>query len=318
MKKHVLLAVACLATMTTGAQNIAVVNSNNKTTVYQMLDSALVHAEDGDVIYLPGGGFKVNDATKITKRVTIMGVSHRGDTDNSDGATIIAGNLYFNEGSDGSAVIGCYITGNIYIGEDEGVNNMLIRYCNLNAIIVKDKDCSGIAMNQCYARSLCDFSKTNGNVTNSVVFSIVQLDGGRIDHNVIVRSDGTYPIYSVNNSDIFNNIVLANYFPYKGNDCQIYNNMIKGMTFGENCITIDDWAAVIDSVGTDVKPTYSYKLISDKGKNAGLDGTDVGIYGGTGFKDKALAPIPRIVSKKVDEQTSADGTLTVTVTVKAQ
>ena len=49
-----------------------------------------------------------------------------------------------------------------------------------------------------------------------------------------------------------------------------------------------------------------------------LDGTDIGIYGGSGFSDEALAPIPRIVSKKVAEQTDGSGKLQIEVTVKAQ
>ena len=61
-----------------------------------------------------------------------------------------------------------------------------------------------------------------------------------------------------------------------------------------------------------------YKLTTKWGKGAALDGTDLGIYGGSGFSDTALAPIPRIVSKKVSEQTDGSGKLQIEVTVKAQ
>ena len=61
-----------------------------------------------------------------------------------------------------------------------------------------------------------------------------------------------------------------------------------------------------------------YKLIGKWGKGAATDGTDLGIYGGTSFNDDALAPIPRIVSKKVAEQTDGAGRLKIEVTVKAQ
>ena len=61
-----------------------------------------------------------------------------------------------------------------------------------------------------------------------------------------------------------------------------------------------------------------YHLTSSWGKKAGSDGTDIGIYGGSGFKDdKSLAPIPRIVSKKVDEHTDGSGNLHIEITVKA-
>ena len=104
MKRILSIAVALVATITAGAQNIAVVNSSNTTKIYQTLDEAITEAEDGSIIYLPGGGFQVTDNAVIDKQLTIMGVSHRGDTDNVDGATVISGNLNFIEGSSYSAV----------------------------------------------------------------------------------------------------------------------------------------------------------------------------------------------------------------------
>ena len=43
----------------------------------------------------------------------------------------------------------------------------------------------------------------------------------------------------------------------------------------------------------------------------------VGIYAGSGFSDDQLAPIPYIVSKRIDEQTDAAGKLNIKVRVKA-
>ena len=60
-----------------------------------------------------------------------------------------------------------------------------------------------------------------------------------------------------------------------------------------------------------------YHVQASWAKGAASDGTDIGIYGGSSFSDKALAPIPRIVSKSVDEQSDASGKLTVKVTVKS-
>ena len=60
-----------------------------------------------------------------------------------------------------------------------------------------------------------------------------------------------------------------------------------------------------------------YDLKGTWGKGEASDGTDIGIFGGSGFDPKALAPIPRIVSKKVDEQTDGTGRLHIEVTVKS-
>ena len=115
MKRILSIVVALVATITVGAQNIAVVNSSNTTKIYQTLDEAITNAESGSIIYLPGGGFQVTDNAKIDKQLTIMGVSHRGDTDNVDGATIISGNLNFVAGSSHSAVMGVYVSGNVVL-----------------------------------------------------------------------------------------------------------------------------------------------------------------------------------------------------------
>ena len=131
MKKRLILAaMAAIMTMTvTIAQQIAVVSEGDETTVYQTLQAAIEGARPGSVIYLPGGGFSISDEVKITKRLTIIGIGHNPNNDNVDGATTISGNLFFNEGSSSSAVMGCYITGNICIGHDNAaVNDILIRY----------------------------------------------------------------------------------------------------------------------------------------------------------------------------------------------
>lgn len=44
---------------------------------------------------------------------------------------------------------------------------------------------------------------------------------------------------------------------------------------------------------------------------------DKGIYGGTGFSDGALPPVPYIQECDVDEQTDAEGKLRINIKVKA-
>ena len=50
MKKIFLLAVAFVATITVGAQNIAVVSPSNSTKLFQELDKAIDEAESGSII----------------------------------------------------------------------------------------------------------------------------------------------------------------------------------------------------------------------------------------------------------------------------
>ena len=208
MKRVYLMAVAIFMSVAAWAQNIAVVSPTNSTDIYQTLDEAIAGAEHGSTIYLPGGGFQIKDETKIDKKLTIMGVSHRGDTDNVDGATVISGRLNFVGGSSSSAVVGVFVSGNIDVGEEDEdaivVKNLTLRYCNANSIQVKDNQSSGMVVNQCYLRNPSDFGKTNANINNSIVHSIIKINGGKINHNIVTSQyriqTGTswtgYPMYA--------------------------------------------------------------------------------------------------------------------------
>ena len=341
MKKILLIAVALVATITVGAQNIAVVSPSNVTKMFQELDKAIEEAEPGSIIYLPGGGFTISDETKIEKKLTIMGVSHRGDTDNVDGASIISGNLFFEKGSSHSALIGVYVTGNINIGTvEDSVANFTARYVNANSIQVHHGKSSGMVINQCYLREYSDFDHCNARLENNILHSLAYINGGYINHNIITSYTWHYhdfynkydaPMDGINNSTITNNFILSigsgsnARYVHVGGNCYASNNCVGTGTWAENPIQLDEgtsWTDIFKDYKSDKSVTissdYHLKDSLDVSKFKGTDGTVIGIYGGSSFSDKALAPIPRIVSKKVDEQTDGSGRLQIEVTVKAQ
>lgn len=338
MKRKLLIAVAFLATMTAAAQNIAAVSPSNATTIYQTLEEAIVGAESGSTIYLPGGGFQISDETKINKKLTIMGVSHRGDTDNVDGATVISGNLHFEGGSSGSAVLGVYLTGDINVGtETDSVTNFTVRYCNVNSIQVKHSQSSGMVVNQSYLRNNCNFGSCNVRLENNIAHSISYINGGTVNHNIITslsyfyntrlyRTDPSQYV-GINASTITNNIFLSYYEinDMKPINCQISNNLYLTSSYRvtydmvpvmvENGKTWDDVFGEGNNKGVSI--LSDYRLKGTWGKGAATDGSDIGIYGNIAEK-KDLAPIPRIISKKVSESTDASGKLQIVVKVKAQ
>ena len=331
MKRNLLIAVALVATMTVMAQNIAVVSSSNETKIYQTLDEAITKATAGSTIYLPGGGFQISDDTKIDKKLTIMGVSHRWDTDNADGATFISGNLNFIGGSSGSAVMGVYISGNINVGTSEdAVENFTMKKCSANSIQVSNSASSGMVVNQCYLRSGSKFGNCNVRLENNILHSAFDINCGYVNHNIIVSYNFGY-FYSgcgevaliVKNSSIMNNFILER--SISGENSYINRNCFKGSGYSgvdETPITLDDgktWGDIFRShKGVSMASDYRLKDGVDKSKFKGTDGTTIGIEGGSGFDPDALAPIPRIVSKKVDEQSDASGKLTINVTVKSK
>ena len=253
-----------------------------------------------------------------------MGVSHRGDTDNVDGATVVSGNLHFEGGSSGSAVLGVYLTGDINVGTGtDSVTNFTVRYCNVNSIKVKHSQSSGMVVNQSYLRNNSNFGNCNVRLENNILHSLFDVNGGIIDHNIIISiAPGTsVTFYNVNNTSILNNFFLNIGSGISGGNCQLLNNCIGTGSMGDNPVIIDEGVNLWDDVfyaNKGVSILSDYRLKGSWGKGKATDGTDIGIYGGTGFKDEALAPIPRIVSKKVDESTDGSGKLQIEVTVKAQ
>lgn len=295
------------------AQQIAVVTGGN-TSVYQTLQAAIEGASNGSVIYLPGGGFTISDDVKITKRVTIIGIGHKVDSDNVDGATTIGGNQWFNQGSDGSAVMGCYISGNVNIAEDGPVNNVTVKLCNLKSVQVKNAEVTGTFINQNYIRGGSSFKRSGATVCNNIAKSLKGYVHGDIRYNIFVGSLNAGLIFEFENSNVTNNIMLFG--------CAYYgegNQTNQNIGYGNNPIVIDvNMSDVFINVpsgydGTSVSTQYNYHF-KDEYKQYE---SQVGIYAGTGFSDSALPPVPYVVAKKIDEQTDAAGKLKIRLRVNA-
>jgi len=322
----VLLGVASAA-----AQQIAVVTEGGETSVFTTLQAAIEGASPGSVIYLPGGGFTISDDVKITKRLTIIGIGHKTGNDNVDGVTNIAGNFFFNDGSSGSALMGCYISGDVNIGSDgTSVNNVMVKCCNINSVQVRNNLCLDIVVTQNYIRTNSLFSQANSKVSNNIAASIIDIDGGLISNNIITSyyGDGSwYTTYygrsiRANNSIITKNIILPNpagqynfsYTKIEGSANAIDNTMSQS-SVGEYPINIGeaDW--------NDVFVNYNEGAITPMSdfhfKEAYQQYHDIGIYGGTGFNDHQTAPVPYIVAKRIAEETDAAGQLKIQVRVKA-
>lgn len=321
MKRILSLALALMGILAIGAQNISVVNSSNETTLYRTLDEAIEGAEDGSVIYLPAGLFSLSKI--IYKKLTIMGVTYRGDTDNAEGATIVSGTFDFGEGSSGSSVMGIYCTGDVNIGYNgKRVDDFVLRYCNVgNAVICSDSGCLGTEISQCIVRYSISPCQHSARIENNIVGLIYNMRGGVINHNVITNGRGHWSTeYCL--SDVYNCTVTNNFFLksawYSCSDNEYYNNLNQYET-GENSASWEDYSisswddVFVAPKGAITASDYRIKEGCKFGKGMALDGLDVGIT--PSFS--AVNPIPRIISKKVAEQTDGSGQLKIEVTVKA-
>ena len=321
MKKIIVLLVLAAMAATMSAQQIAVVTSSGSTTMCQTLADAISKAGNNSVIYLPAGGFQIPDDAKITHKITIVGVTHKANSDNAEGNTIISGNLYFNDGSSNSCVMGCYISGTVYIGYDNtSVNNILVKYCNVNSVYVYSNKCSGTKINQNYIRSTCDFNGAEGTFTNNVMQACVQeMTGGAIMNNNII-SRGSWTLWYVNDATVSNNVFFMSWAGAGySNNLSGTNNMFVSGSWGDDCLNLG--LSSMDGVfkkNLGVTPASEFIFIGDYAQYNGK----VGIYckddGGTGFSDGCMPPVPYVSVKRIDEQTDSSGNLKVQVRVTAR
>ena len=327
MKKSVLsLLIALMAIVIANAQQISVVSAGS-TSLYRTFQEAIENAPEGSVIYLPGGGFPIADAVKITKKLTIVGIGNKIDTENPDGYTTVSGNLFFDQGSDFSALMGVYVSGNVYIGNDGNeVDDVLIRHCNINYLYVKKQQCKGITINQNYIRSGAEFAGSNATFSNNITPWVCDLDDGYILNNIItgyhVRSG--YSSATMNYCDrttISNNIILSSsYSILYGDQCSARHNMHKGgWNMDEDLIDIGeaDWNNVFENYNNGaISPATDFHFKKDS-EYTQYEG-QVGIYSGdTPFEDNQLAPVPYIIFKDVPQKTNTEGQLRIRIRVKA-
>ncbi len=341
MKRFLFVIVAVILSVASAtAQRISVVTESGATSVYRTLQKAIEEAAPGSTIYLPGGGFSIADSVKITKRLTIIGIGHKSDNENADGSTIISGNLWFNEGSSGSALMACKITGNVNIGEDgKEVDDVLVKNCNLNSVQVKNSTCQETVISQNYIRSTSNFGGSNGQVTNNVLHSIQNIVNGFVSYNLIlgaytyksgsVFNGGSYQnVANIGaNTTTINNNILNSDVPYStsqgyGSHTYVYgsdNQCLSNLTLKsgvESSIVLEDvtWNDVfVNFNGGAISPASDFHFKEDYSQYE----NQVGIYANGVQFDNQLAPVPYIVSKSIPEQTDAAGKLNIKIRVKA-
>lgn len=303
-----IVAFVCAATM--AAQNIAVVSPSGVTTLYNTFPEAVEGADDGSVVYLPGGSFVLSNALHITKKLTIVGIGHKSES--PDGITYIDGSIYFDEGADGSSILGCYLDDNILISSN--VNDITIRHNRIYSVYTGGKR---TFINQNYISYVYGFQINTSkyasdlSVTHNVVNYVQHVYDANISNNIFFNPNNY--IYSCQRSTITDNIITSSN-PFSS----CYNSYISGNLMAidyEDNINIGsvNWSDVFVNYNTSDWVNSDYHLKGDF-----LQYEDqVGIYAGSGFDDKQLAPVPYIVAKKVDDQTDAQGKLNIKVRVKA-
>jgi hypothetical protein len=271
----------------------------------QFTTFAAVHAasSNGDTILVQGTG--INYVTmSISKRLTIIGPGHR-PVDKQNNQKAIVDNILLNTGSNRTTIIGLE-TSNIQ-AMNFGIDSVSIYQCKfLDALYFQASNCKYWLVDGCVFTNI-DFdvrasNQTVGNLTlRNNIFNgrLFQMAGSFIGYNYVINN-----IFLCNDVNTFNNInnfYITNNIFYRAG---LGNANSTNLTFNSNCsyqcigtsgnnfpngtnfTNVDPMFTT--SIGTGALFSYNtdYNLQSTSTlKNAGTDGTDLGVYGGSGDFD---------------------------------
>lgn len=299
------------------------------------LIDAYATAATNDTIYLPGGTFA--PPSNFDKKIVVFGAGHYESTTLATGKTFINGNVILKENADNFYLEGVEVNGNLIFSDNESVNQVVIKRCKINGSLNVVGNLSLPSTNFGLFGSVIlgniDLANAqNVLISNSIVQGrVFNSIGNEFNNNIMLDEYVNYgseaPINGDNNQ-VNNNIFTKVNYPnlINGNGNIAKNNLCALATpsFGTlptlsgNYFGIAQTAIFINHSGNTFIYTNDYHL-QNTSSYLGLDGTQVGIYGGLfPYKEGAIPSNPHIESKTIAPQTNANGELNIQVSVKAQ
>lgn len=346
MKSLFIFGIICLSQLIQPlhAQRRIAVQNGGAPALWTDLDSAVLNAQSGDTIYIPGGSFQVGNLL-INKKLHLVGAGHDPDSTSATWKTELSGGIKLGTGADGGSITGVELSSTIEVDTSNGyvLQGYTIARNHLWRI-----DANG------RARNLLIF----GNVVEAELVGYVGYSFGPIspyaEDNVISNNILQRAVVGWGAGTLFaNNIFLYNTYNPNNNlrvvqhtkECIFQNNYIKQVGYGgnisgtnniirnnilhqntaiagqENLIGVHP-----DSIFVAFPSNNTFGYADDyhikpnsPAKNAGFDGTDVGIYGGLfPWKDGSIPFNPHIQSATVGPTTDGAGNLPVNIKVSAQ
>jgi len=335
MKTLVIILLALVAATGSGfAQNLIAVQNGGEPTFYADLDAAIVNAQNGDTLYLPSGIFKLNQT--IDKTLHIIGNGYHPDISTAPGLTYIINEIIITEGASNGSITGVLINYRIWAAQGNTTNYSVSR-CFTNSI---EGNFSGSVFSENIIKNNFWINGTECSFFNNIIESSIsnfpQLSYCTYKNNLFLgetffASGWTVPVYT-DHSIFENNIFLAtNVNPISICSQSVFRNNLfvynwegpdnQSYWFGSgNMVNVSKENIFVNQSGNafDYAQVYHIKD-SSPGKNGGVDGTDVGIYGGIyPWKEGGLPFNPQIQVAKIAGTTNANGNLNVNIKVAAQ
>jgi len=290
------------------AKILTVSNREGDNAQYSTIAEAMEAADIDDTLYISGSPDSYGNFT-VTKKLTFMGPGYNSKKDLSSAAQM--GTITLVAASSGSVFIGLKSPGIIVSSTNQTVNNVSIIRCEVTTISYSN---SSNAFSKEWVIENNIINSLRGNLTsnsyqNNFVVSnnIFQTEIRNVGFSLISNNIFT----GTSNNDSFNTCTdntLANNIFYNRNpgglSNSIFNNNISfggsnpDIPYGDNTGTVNfvgDDPLFEDVTSNVFSLDFNYRLKSSSvGVNAGSDGTDIGVFGGTGFAEGGEPAIPVI------------------------
>lgn len=339
MKKFFILLVAMIVSLpmylSANLGKILVENPNGTTSLHITFSAAITAAQHGASIYLPAGYW--DESVTISKRLNIYGVGHYPNSSPITPGTSKINSMTFLNNTDSSTIQGLIIVNNLYYGNGSAVavRNHFILRCNIgncNIGISGTTAISNHVFKECIINSL---TTSNATVPNNIIFTncffttVGNLRGSNIYFtNCIFGSNNYFQNGTSRNLLIENSIFMrTSADPFIYLESSIINNCIffsPSVTWGsnagvDNILNQNCAGTFVSGVCTSFSYAGDYHLkAGSPGEDAGTDGTDIGVYGGSSpFKDGGLPVIPSIKTFSVSKN-PVDGKIQVQATAVSQ
>ncbi len=307
------------------AQNLIAVQNGGEPTFYQQVDDAIVNAQNGDTIYIPGGTW--DNSQPINKRLHLVGVGHNPDATTATFATTLNGGLWLKNGAGNGSITGVCLKSGVYT-YPEDVNHYSINRCHIYNGFSFYSTTANFMIIESIIEGNCTSSgnagASNFSFFNNIISMVycIPFDNSVFRNNIFLNNP------YCRKSLFENNIFLQNYGLANCENSTAKNNLHYyalmynySTNVGVNNIPFNDASSIfVDQEGNVFNYAHDYHLkTSCPGKNAGTDGTDVGIYGGIyPWKEGSIPFNPHFQKIQISPTTDNNGNLNVNIKVAAQ
>ncbi|MEZ5047639.1 MAG: hypothetical protein R2831_11685 [Chitinophagaceae bacterium] len=335
MKQKILLIAMLFIAFQTRAITLTLNNANPSAGQYNTWATVLAAATDGDTILVHGSTNNYY-SMNVNKKLTIIGPGHN-PTDKQNAQKAFCDNILFSTGSNGSKVIGmeasnmqCYST---------NVDSISILLCKINdAVYFTYGSANFWLIEGCVFTNTGQCIRGQGQSVGDLICR------NNIFNGIITAFNGTYIGYNYFNNNIFlantaNTFTYCNYFYINNNifyrsGFQDYGN--SGLIFNKNCSyqclssnsfpngnNYENVNPLFETtIGTGAYFSYNtnYHLQATSPLlNAGSDGTNLGVYGGSGdFDQKGVPHNPYIKTFTITGSTSVNAGDPIQIYIKAK